>query len=134
MGDNSKIKYDTIAGDGNVMNDFVIDYRWDGGVSGSQYIKFSGGLFIQWGYETKTINHSSTWGSLYYGQFGTVVYPHAFRQTPYFLVYAGDEHTSFFAKNNAGASTTQSVRVDSYRPVSGSAKIQMSWIAIGKWK
>lgn len=37
LGDNSKIKYDTIAGNGNTMNDFVIEQRdtyrkWNSGV------------------------------------------------------------------------------------------------------
>lgn len=116
------------------LMDFVIDYQWNSGQSEGKWLKFNGGLMIQWGHSIKTINYNTAWGSLYYGQFGTIVYPHAFKYTPYFLPYAGDSSTFFAGKNSAGASATQSVRVDVYRPVAGSYPAELSWIAIGQWK
>lgn len=99
-----------------------------------EYVKFGDGTMVQWGYISKNLPFSSSWGTLYYSDMGYVEYPIEFKNTPY--IYFSDDGASStcFIGSTSGGSKSRSPELDVYRPVTGSATVAVSWLAIGMWK
>lgn len=119
---------------GNALNNVVIE---EGSSGIWTYRKWSNGTYECWGRNRSSVNISTAWNSIYYGEISAIEFPITFTEVPICLVsvWLGGASQPAWMTCAGNTSTTHAPTIWMCRPnTSESASFDANYYVKGKWK